>query len=813
MAKNSQVTGVTFLEYAQDCGLYGGKAAGLKMLPRSWVPPWFALDVAYFETWLQTSVVPEEAVNRVLEWCDGRSLRTIMLRTSGQLETIRDRGKYHSRLVGTVSRDAIRQELEVIYTQTRTLDPAERMGIVVQQYVQSEFWGHVSNELRISPTRNQWQYEVEHPQSVRKGINSKFALKADPAWHLQLNGSSHRALRSVANWCAANVLPRCHLEWRISGNQLHIVQLDLEWREHEQGYDPTQRLVARAAPRYAESRLSYLKIYEIGTKTRWKKLENLSDFDFRGGNAAPRIYELSSALVALSSKNEDVRRDLIREIGQVTGGELVVRTDVDQANFPRYNLPRTDTISDIAAVEWAERTLMSLVDRGAKPENIVFLMHGFIPAKASAWAYADPESANVRIDALWGLPDGIQILPVDSYEVVTTKGKVIPTKSTFKPMFLNEGSNGNWEYVQVLTSKGRARVLGSADILEIAKRTKQIADQLNQTAQIMWFCQIPSNFDLGRNLPWYRSRDQLEEVRRAEDRYEDYIVRNDRDLVSIPEKKVALVYQPDVELIRNEDFLERVVARAKELDYPVKLLGSILGHVYYRLCQVGVPVILPNAARYNRVRGRRVFGKLVRDLIPQNIAMGGERVREAELDKVDVPWALSGKMFEEIEEFLGAEDQVEKLAELADVLEVVRGLAFSCGIEFSEVVAAADRKRAKAGGFERRRILLETALSSAPTEAIGNPSVSLAELYSPSVADNAFVIPMASAIGTIGRRPIEIVHPGLGLAIKAKLERGALQVEISLKGNATIDQSSSGGTQLSLFEGVDGSSDRGPGQK
>lgn len=800
MAKSPRAAGVTFLDYTRECEKFGGKAAGLAMLPASWVPAWFGLEVAYFDSWMKTCSVPDEAVRRVIEWCDSRALGSVMLRTSGQLETIRDRGKYHSRFVPTVSEVMIREAIEAIYGQAKQLDPHDKMGIVVQQYVHSEFWGHVSNELRISPTRNQWQYEVEHPQSLRRGINSKFALRADPAWQLQLNGSPHRALRSVTSWCAENVLPRCHLEWRISGGQLHIVQLDLEWREHESGYDPTAPALTRSAPRYGDGKLSLLKLYDVGAETRWKKLENLSDFDFRAGNAAPRIYELSSDVLALSSKHPEIKRELVEEIGQVTGGELVVRTDVDQSGFPRYNLPRTDTVSDSGAVAWAELTLADLIDRGALPENVVFLVHGFIPAKASAWAYADPDSANVRIDALWGLPDGIQILPVDTYEVVTTKRKIIPTKSTFKPMFLNEGADGRWEYVQVLTSKGRTKVLRSADILEIAERTKGIADSLNQTAQIMWFCQIPADFDLGRNLPWYRSRDQLEEVRRAEDRYEDFVVRNDRDLAGVPDRKVALVYQPDAELIRNEDFLERVVSRAKELDYPVKLLGSILGHVYYRLCQVGVPVILPNAARYNRVRGRRVFGKLVRDLIPQNIAMGGESVREAELDKVDAPWALSGKIFEEIEEFLSAQDQGEKLAELADVLEVVRGLAFACGIDFADVVAAADKKRTKAGGFERRRVLLETELSAAKAEAIASSSVALAELYSPTVADNAFVIPMASAIGTIGRRPIEIAHPGLGLTLKARLERGALQLEFSLKEKPSNEPVALDGAQLSLFD-------------
>jgi hypothetical protein len=54
------------------------------------------------------------------------------------------------------------------------------------------------------------------------------------------------------------------------------------------------------------------------------------------------------------------------------------------------------------------RFLVQMGEAGASARDVCFLVHKFIPARTGAWARADPASAIVRVDALWGVPDGLQ---------------------------------------------------------------------------------------------------------------------------------------------------------------------------------------------------------------------------------------------------------------------------------------------------------------------------------------------------------------------------------------------------------------------
>lgn len=70
---------------------------------------------------------------------------------------------------------------------------------------------------------------------------------------------------------------------------------------------------------------------------------------------------------------------------------------------------------------------------------------------------------------------------------------------------------------------------------------------------------------------------------------------------------------------------------------------------------------------------------------------------------------MIGKLFEEGLELNAAQGSAQKIEELADVLEVVRGLALTNGIDWDSLLATALDKREKRGGFEQQTVLLETA--------------------------------------------------------------------------------------------------------
>ncbi len=97
------------------------------------------------------------------------------------------------------------------------------------------------------------------------------------------------------------------------------------------------------------------------------------------------------------------------------------------------------------------------------------------------------------------------------------------------------------------------------------------------------------------------------------------------------------------------------------------------------------------------------YDKLVRDRIPEIIEEDGrvpvtERILPEKLQA-----ALDRKLREEVEEYL----ESHAVEEMADVLEVLHGIAFHRGIGWEQVEAERVRKREKRGGFEKGIRLIE----------------------------------------------------------------------------------------------------------
>ncbi|WP_354505200.1 nucleoside triphosphate pyrophosphohydrolase [Limibacillus sp. MBR-115] len=641
--------------------------------------------------------------------------------------------------------------LRKLYEDAQTADRKADLGIVVHQYIKADYVGHLSNEHRVSPTINQWAYELELPQWVpSKGINSKFTTSPDPSAPLRCGSQvPHQPLRSLGHFLAEQFSERCHLEWLVHEGTLYLMQIDFEWPQLDRGLDPKRDFKLSAPADLNLEGALEIRPYQIGTSTKWPKLQNLSDFDFEDQDVlSPRIYPLEPNRIASAVSDEAAYKKLSLEMKALTGDRLVVRTDCIKESASRFNLPRTDTISVEDAIKWCHSISSDFVKQGVKEDELIFLFHAFLPARASAWAYARPGNPVVIVDALWGLPDGLQVLPVDTYEVNVAQKKVIGTKTTFKHAFLIEVENGNWDYRNIKTRSGRKQVLTSADKIEIAIRTARIADKLQEDAQIMWFCGIPSAYQVGRNLPWFRSREVLDPSPRQEIKYKPYRVSNSTDLKRVPLERVTLQLSPEADLIRDNEFLESVIEVAKARSLPVQLEGSILGHAYYRLNQENIPVILRNAPKYYRKRNAQVFGKIVRDKIPDSIAKGGESVREAKLAKDDLQIGLAGKLLEELDEFLRAKNKDESAAELADILEVIKGLANCCGHSWSRIEQIAKEKETKRGGFNEGKVLIETALPHRDSPIEREQQVRIADLGRVESRENSVEVPPSALVST-----------------------------------------------------------------
>jgi predicted house-cleaning noncanonical NTP pyrophosphatase (MazG superfamily) len=101
----------------------------------------------------------------------------------------------------------------------------------------------------------------------------------------------------------------------------------------------------------------------------------------------------------------------------------------------------------------------------------------------------------------------------------------------------------------------------------------------------------------------------------------------------------------------------------------------------------------------------RVYNKLVRDKIPEIMQSDGE-IPEIEIlndDKYEK--ALNKKLLEECSELLNAKEKKSKIEEVADILEVLNGMAKSIGVKMKEIEKVRLNKRETRGGFEKKVFL------------------------------------------------------------------------------------------------------------
>ena len=97
----------------------------------------------------------------------------------------------------------------------------------------------------------------------------------------------------------------------------------------------------------------------------------------------------------------------------------------------------------------------------------------------------------------------------------------------------------------------------------------------------------------------------------------------------------------------------------------------------------------------------KVYNKLVRDLIPQIIEKSGKKFDTHIVDSEEYGKLLEEKLQEEVTEYL--EDK--NLEELADVLEVLVGLAGNLGYTEEELFEKRAKKKLERGGFKERVVL------------------------------------------------------------------------------------------------------------
>lgn len=722
----------------QYCGstIVGAKGASLARLPHDWTPPFFVITVDAYKSWISRFnanssdilVTPkwltmQRLISEALQSLELGGQAMLLARSSAEQETLRDRGRYDSILckcdIHSISDGVVRIWRGFYEQQSAGADAG--IAVIVQRHVTATAAGHLANERRVSRSPRQWLCELEdglqqktkHIMFRTTGHNTaeEINLKCSTADELKLR------LQEIAESFTVQA-GRHHFEWVWDSNKLWVVQ----WDHEEEFRGPRPGALYRDA--VATDPVGTLRVFvpEQQTKGSWRKIEALRTFRSCGLPTA-QVFVLENQRTQKELAGGRISKRLQGDLLQLLKAPIVIRTDVDSV-LPRehFLLPRTDSVRSVeGAADFLQTTTAKLVRDGLAPGQFCFIAHRFIPAAACAQSFNPPGVPRVRVDSSWGLPDGLQFYPHDSFEVDLSRNNAIKQRIRSKVEYFDVDELGRWVDRKSGAPWDWKPSLTKAQVIEIARYTSKIALYLKKPVDVMFFVDVSGStgHPAGPCLPWYYTTEGIQDTSepRAYGRFgiNRLTVSNDRDLELLTRKADAAAsnvrslhihLRPIPDLVRSTEFLENVGALCINRGMAIELEGSILSHAYYVLSRLGVKIrcVDPFQPRSRPLK----FGKLVRNLIPLRIVSRGEAARVQRVSATQLVQLLKAKAVEEALELNAEEGAEGTLEELADVLEVISTICDLYDHSFDELLRVAERKRAERGGFEKGFVLVQT---------------------------------------------------------------------------------------------------------
>jgi len=710
----------------------GRKAYGLCSLPPEWVPPFFLITAPCFE-----GPSPDERldawITQSLTHIGINEGARVMVRSSGTIETMQHRGRLKSAR-------CLSYEVE---TTIRNLIPqlpkmhGGKVHWIVQGYIETRRNGHLSNERRLNKENRDWIAEFE-PQVDRPGYTAPIAVRlwrdGTDLTDLSLSCTSEPEitlrLKRVAIW-ATQIPSRTHFEWVWDGQVIRVVQADPA--EPATGIDPNSFLSGQIATVEPAS----LKMFRLARNEdyeRYGKLRNAQLYTKLGYNM-PVFYLIDDPEVMHGLLVGEIPTGLEHDLIELTKRYLMMRTDgTSIPQNQREMLPRSDELRSYSeAREWLLTKFKSQIESNSLDGcGLCIIAHHFIPSVASAWARAEPGNRIVRVESLWGVPEGLYWYSHDTFEVDTQTVEVdsnSPTASLtykwwgrlrHKGTIVGPDKDGKWIPHQTMAPYDWRRSIRKRGwLLEIARTTRQVAEREKHTVSLMWFVDNHPQATSHRVLPWFHHKLDLPESPKAAPRRKqasanDFYIKSAADWEQLkrylqsgkPVERVV-VEPVDPELIRNLQFVRELADLARAKKFVVELSGGVLSHAYYILESSGAQVEC--ADLFGADEEVIEYNKIVRDKIPALIEARGERVESVRLAGDALVAALRQKLVEETFEALDAKSGLELIGELADVEEVVRALCQALHVTPDQVESEREEKRKLRGGFVDGLMLTKTA--------------------------------------------------------------------------------------------------------
>lgn len=809
----------------------GEKAYGLAALPSSWTLPFFVISDNALEEYEAGGCDPdvffewEDTIEKAAADCGIYPDDSIIVRSNAHTEGLDERGKYTS-VEGTLREWPLLVE-RCFKLNIESGGSCINMPLIIQKRAKSLLRGHISNERRVAKEIRDWKGEIDVslPQMFSVSLRN---------WRSKINVASFidsplvcpgdkevRDILAIPCTWATNQKLRVHFEWVFDGDCIYLVQAD-EALELD-GIDPTKIVLCSELSKQAKKTealecLHLLKDEDYEKYQLYSKIQNPLLYKKLGLEIAP-LYILDDIETLTCLEKGEIREELRKDLEFLTKQSLIIRTDINTCSKEeRQLLPRTCEIRNIdEAIDWLKTNYAELRQR--TKSEIIFILHNYIPAVSSAFAYASPNDNIVRMEALWGLPEGLYYYSHDKFVVDTKNSDILKIDSAdfeiekilhYKKYFVCPMENGEW-VVQVLSAPydWKPSIQDDSWIKEIASKTRAIAEAESTSVSVMWFVGVEAERYGCEVFPWFHEAFAYNEEKTTprnkltfEKTFTIHTLRDIEEMEAQSRRGKGIVrnilIQPtDAQILRQKEIIDRIGTAAQAIDANIILEGGILSHAYYQLLRTGAKVEVRNT--FSKVQNLD-HNKLVRDKIPEKIERNGEAAVTVQLEKSILGSFLKRKLVEESLEVLDAEDPDDIIAELADVLEVIDGILQQQGIDMQEVLMSKERKREKVGGFEKGVYLKKTSSSTASrTGKIIVEDASITDEQKVARSTDLRRYPTANESFTRVKIPITMnkweINPtvkaeNVDIVIKGERKQGNLQVEISVFEQAE---------QLSLF--------------
>lgn len=483
---------------------FGPKGAGLMMLPRAWTLPFVLVSASRAHGFQQTPLAAD-----VVEWLGALagSGNWIIIRSSVIGETIWDRGTYKSLSVD-LSAPNWQDKFQKSCAEVIGSAGGRPCALVLQRYLEPKQRGEFGNLLRISKTRDQWEITThEQGRAASFRINTQRDATASPKATLTAKPRlpRERLFGSIGAWVNNELLrsrsARLNIEWISDNVNFYLVQVDEEGPDLS-GVNPLQIAITPVHKSEGGSG-QFIHFADRAAIDHWDKLRVLDELWAATDPHKPNLfYLLLTNLPATGDAKATAA--LVREFERLLGPDyIMVRTSVRRTDNKPLNLPRTpNCLTPTEAAAWCLAKRDAIAAESSNLTDYAFITHRFIDARVGTWARATPGDPMVEIHGLWGLPDALQYCPYDSWEIH------LPTETAteyteYKSNFLRCQSDGSWSYLRVRNELARSLCIAKKDAMDVARRTREIADRLGKACHVMWFIGCLDQSGEAFNTPWY----------------------------------------------------------------------------------------------------------------------------------------------------------------------------------------------------------------------------------------------------------------------------------------------------------------------